>query len=127
MKFVTVSQKILIVDDEAKITNIISKRLNALGYESYKAYDGRQCLKMAQEINPDLILLDIVMPHSDGITTFKDLRSNKTTKDIPIIFVTAYDDQETKSKVLELKADGFFVKPFDGNILVKKIKDLIGN
>ena len=126
MKFIKVKKRILIVDDEAMITQILSKRLDAIGYDTFLAYDGWQCLTMAQQIRPDLILLDIVMPHGDGIDTFKKLRLNTDTENIPIIFVTAYDSSETKSQITELRPEGYFVKPFDGNKLILRIKELIG-
>ncbi len=122
----TMNKRILIVDDEAMITQILSKRLDASGYDTFTAYDGEQCLNMTQEIKPELILLDIIMPHGDGIETFKKLKANPDTKNIPVIFVTAYDDKDTKNEISELRPDGFFVKPFDGSKLLNRIDELIG-
>lgn len=119
-------KRILVVDDEAMITQILSKRLDASGYDTFMAYDGEQCLSMAQSIKPDLILLDIVMPHGDGIDTLRKLRLNVDTEQIPVIFVTAYNDDYSKSQATELGAEGFFIKPFDGSVLLDRIEELIG-
>jgi two-component system sensor histidine kinase ChiS len=118
-------KKILIVDDESLITRIISKRLEASGYNTYLAYDGSQCIKMTQQIKPDLILLDIVMPNGNGYETYDMLKLDKSTKSIPIIFITALDDDETKLKLSKLNHDGYFIKPFDGNVLVNHINRLM--
>lgn len=120
-------KRILIADDVAMITQILSKRLEANGYDTFLAYDGDQCLRKAQQIKPDLILLDIIMPHGNGIETFKKLKQDASTETIPTIFVTAHDNVDTRSEVKELDADGYFVKPFDGNKLLARIKELIGN
>jgi DNA-binding response OmpR family regulator len=120
-----IKKKILVVDDEAMVTKILSKRLDAYGYDTYNAFDGKQCIQIARKIRPDLIVLDIVIPYGDGIDTYKKLKLNSETENIPIIFVTAYDDEETKSQISELKPEGFFVKPFDGSKLLERINELI--
>ena len=120
-------KKILIVDDEPQIVQLLSQRLRANGYETFGAYDSYQCLKMAKEVSPDLILLDIKMPAGGGIMAFNNLKASTYTSVIPIIFITANNSDEVKERVMELGADGFFAKPFNSVDLLNKIKTLIGD
>jgi len=119
-------KKILIVDDEPQIVRLLSQRLKANGYETFAANDSYQCIKMAREVKPDLILLDIKMPAGGGIRAFETLKSSTYTSVIPIIFITAYPGEEVKKEIMELGADGFFAKPFNSINLLNKIKELIG-
>lgn len=118
--------KILVVDDEPQIVRLLSQRLKANGYETFTANDSYQCIKMAKEVKPDLILLDIKMPAGGGIHAFNTLKSSVYTSTIPVIFITAYPSDEIKKQVKELGADGFFAKPFNSIELLDKIKKLIG-
>ena len=120
------NKKILIVDDEPQIVRLLSQRLKANGYETFTADDGYQCLKIAKEVKPDLILLDIKMPAGGGIFAFENLKLSNFTSEIPIIFITAYPGEEVKKQAKDLGANGFFSKPFDSNELLTKIRDLIG-
>ena len=119
-------KRILVVDDEPQIVHLLSQRLIASGYETFGANDPYQCLKMAMEVKPDLIILDIKMPAGGGIQTFENLKSSVYTSTIPIIFITAYPGDEVKKQVKDLGADGFFSKPFKSTDLLNKIKELIG-
>ena len=105
-------KKILIVDDEPGIVRLLSKRLKKKNYEIIEAYDGVQCVQIAKEENPDLILLDIKMPVMSGIAAFEELIRLDTTKDIRVIFMTAFPKLEMKNKVLRMGAKGFISKPF---------------
>ena len=119
-------KRILVVDDEPQIVHLLSQRLKASGYETFSANDAYQCIKMAIEVKPDLILLDIKMPAGGGIAAFESLKSSVYTSTIPIIFITAYPGDEVKKQVKELGADGFFSKPFKSADMLNKIKELIG-
>ncbi|MCJ7800730.1 MAG: response regulator [Candidatus Marinimicrobia bacterium] len=119
-------KKILVVDDEPQIVRLLSQRLKANGYETFAAHDTYQCIKMAQEVKPDLILVDIKMPAGGGIQAFEILKASIYTSSIPIIFITAYPGDEVKNQVKELGADGFFAKPFNSADLLQKIDELIG-
>ena len=119
-------KKILIVDDMPSIVRLLSKRLNASGFETFVANDGYQCTKMAKEVKPDLILLDLEMPAGGGINAFENLKASAYTSTIPIIFITSFPGEEVKKLIMELGADGFFPKPFKFVELLKKIKELIG-
>ena len=105
-------KKILIVDDEPGIVNLLSIRLKAKDYEVFEAFDGLQCVKIAEEEVPDLILLDIKMPVMCGITAFEKLNQMDITKKIPVIFMTAYPKMEVKKQVGLMGAKGFISKPF---------------
>ncbi len=105
-------KKILIVDDEPGIVRLLSMRLKAKGYEVFEAFDGLECVKIAEEEVPDLILLDIKMPVMSGIAAFEKLIQLDITKEIPVIFMTAYPKLEVKNQVLYMGAKGFISKPF---------------
>ena len=82
------------------------------GYEIIEAYDGLECVKIAIKEIPDLILLDIKMPNEDGIGAFKKLIQMDITKDIPVVFMTAYPKLEIKNQVLKMGAKDCSSKPF---------------
>ena len=117
-------KKILVVDDERSIVKLLSLRLRAQNYEVIEAYDGYQCVEVAKAELPDLILLDIKMPNGGGIKAFENIQNNKDTKDIPVIFITAYPKPEVRELVLKMGAFGFITKPFDGEFLNAKIKEV---
>ena len=102
-------RKILIVDDEKNIADIIAFNLKKEGYQVIKAGDGEEGVKMAMEENPDLILLDIMMPKMDGYEACKKIREKKNT---PIIMLTARAEELDKVLGLELGADDYVTKPF---------------
>ena len=105
-------KKILIVDDKPGIVRLLSMRLKAKGYEVFEAFDGLQCVKIAKEEVPDLILLDIKMPNMSGIDAFEEIIQMDITKEIPILFMTAYPTDEIKDQVLKMGAKGCISKPF---------------
>jgi len=120
-------KKILVVDDEEQIVKLLTMRLQTNNYEAIIAYDGYQCIQMAKEEKPDLILLDIKMPKGGGVNAFETLRSNIYTEIIPVIFITAYPSVEVKKQVIEMGAAGFIAKPFDSDELLMKIRSIIGS
>jgi len=120
-------KKVLVVDDETQIVRLLSLRLQANNYEVALAYDGYQCIQMARIEKPDLILLDIKMPMGGGVKAFENLRADKLTEKIPVIFITAYPTSEVKKQVLEMGAEGFISKPFDSEELMSKIRSTIGS
>ena len=119
-------KKILIVDDEPQIVRLLSQRLKSNGYEPFAANDSYQCIKMAREVKPDLIILDFKMPAGGGVSAFNNLKSSFYTSTIPVIFITAYPGDEIKKLIKDLGADGFFAKPINSSELLTKIKELIG-
>lgn len=119
-------KKILIVDDETQIVRLLKMRLEANNYEIVTAFDGNQCTQVANIEIPDMILLDIKMPMGGGITAFNTLRNNEKTKNIPVIFLTAYPSESVKNQVFEMGAEGFIAKPFNSTELIIKIQTIIG-
>ena len=106
-------KKILIVDDEPGIVKLLSMRLKSKGYQVFQAYDGMECVEIAEKEIPDLILLDVKMPQGGGIGAFEKLILSDATREIPVIFMTAYPKLEIKNKVTKMGATGFVSKPFD--------------
>lgn len=112
-------KKILVVDDEKPISDIVKFNLTKEGYEVYTAYDGEEALEKVTEIEPDLILLDLMLPKMDGLEVAREVRKNY---DMPIIMVTAKDSEIDKVLGLELGADDYVTKPFSNRELVARVK-----
>ena len=102
-------KKILVVDDEKPISDIVKFNLTKEGYDVYTAYDGEEALQQVKEVEPDLILLDLMLPKIDGLEVAREVRK---THDMPIIMVTAKDSEIDKVLGLELGADDYVSKPF---------------
>jgi two-component system response regulator VicR len=114
-----VSKKILIVDDEKHIVDILKFNLVKDGFSIIEAYDGEQAVEKALNENPDLILLDIMLPKMDGFTVCRKLRQTVST---PIIMITAKEEEVDKVLGLELGADDYITKPFSMRELIARVK-----
>ena len=114
------SKKILIVDDEKSIVDILSFNLGREGYETMAAYDGEAGLTLALEENPDLILLDLMLPKMNGFDVCKAVREKNTST--PIIMLTARESESDKVFGLELGADDYITKPFGVRELMARVK-----
>jgi len=114
--------KILIVDDNVDTVELLTKRFHAEGYDTSEAYDGEQALQKVVEYQPDIIILDIMMPKIDGYEVSKRLKSYDNTKHIPIIMLSAKARVPDKIKGLDLGADDYIVKPFDYRELSQRVK-----
>ncbi len=114
-----VEQNIVVVEDEQAISDIIKYNLEKEGYKVYTAYDGEEGLKLIESIDPDLILLDIMMPKMDGLEVCRRVR---ITKETPIIMLTARAEELDKVLGLELGADDYMTKPFGMRELVARVK-----
>ncbi len=119
------AKKILIVDDETKIVQLVASRLRANGYEVFSAYDGIQGVQVAHREKPDCIILDIRMPAGGGTTVFRYLKMSAETSTIPIVFLTADASPETKKKALEEGAEAFLTKPFQAEDLLRTVRDIL--
>ncbi|MFB7638073.1 response regulator YycF [Peribacillus butanolivorans] len=112
-------KKILVVDDEKPIADILQFNLKKEGYEVFCAYDGNEALKMVEELQPDLILLDIMLPQRDGMEVCREVRKKYET---PIIMLTAKDSEIDKVLGLELGADDYVTKPFSTREIIARVK-----
>lgn len=112
-------KKILVVDDEKPISDIVKFNLTKEGYEVFTAYDGEEAVAMVKEVEPDLILLDLMLPKMDGLEVAREVRK---TYDMPIIMVTAKDSEIDKVLGLELGADDYVTKPFSNRELIARVK-----
>jgi two-component system, OmpR family, response regulator VicR len=112
-------KKILVVDDEKPIADILQFNLKKEGYEVVCAYDGNEALKKVEEFQPDLILLDIMLPQRDGMEVCREVRKKYET---PIIMLTAKDSEIDKVLGLELGADDYVTKPFSTRELIARVK-----
>jgi len=113
------SKKILIVDDEKAIVDILNHNLKREGYETVLAYDGEEAINAVKAENPDLVLLDVMLPKMDGFSVCKSIRQ---TSNIPVIMVTAKEDVVDKVIGLELGADDYITKPFSVREVVARVK-----
>jgi two-component system, OmpR family, response regulator VicR len=113
--------KVLIVDDEPAIVDLIKINLELEDFETEYCHSGMEAVNLAQSINPDLILLDIMLPDLDGFEVCKAIQD----LNIPIIMLTAKNDIKDKLYGLELGADDYITKPFDGRELIARIKTIL--
>ncbi len=111
--------KVLVVDDEKPISDIIKFNLTKEGYDVVTAADGQEALDMYNDENPDLVLLDQMLPEVDGIEVLRQIRSKS---DVPVIMVTAKDSEIDKVLGLEMGADDYVTKPFSNRELVARVK-----
>jgi DNA-binding response OmpR family regulator len=118
-------QKILAVDDEPDALELIEFNLKAAGFEVSTAEDGKEALKKARQILPQLILLDLMLPQIDGLEICKALRRDPATASIPIIMLTARATEIDRVLGLELGADDYVTKPFSPRELVLRVKNLL--
>lgn len=116
---IMLDRKILVVDDEKPISDIIKFNLTKEGYEVVTAFDGDEALKMVYQHNPDLILLDVMLPKLDG---FQVCRKVRETFNTPIIMLTAKEEEVDKVLGLELGADDYITKPFGMRELMARVK-----
>lgn len=119
-------KKILVVDDELHIVQLLASRLRANNYKVTAACDGVQALRVAHKENPDLIILDIKMPAGGGISVYDSLRKSVDTIGIPVIFITAFPNEDIRKQTLEMGAVDFIAKPFSSEDLLSKIKRILG-
>jgi OmpR family response regulator RpaB len=114
----TNKEKILVVDDEASIRRILKTRLSMIGYDVVSACDGEEALEVFRSCEPDLVVLDVMMPRLDGYEVCQELRKQS---DVPIIMLTALGDISDRITGLEMGADDYMVKPFSPRELESRI------
>ena len=119
------SPYILLVDDEPANLILLEELLHLKGYATVSAPSGDEALSMAQADRPDLILLDIMMPDLDGFDVCQRLRKDPTLQTVPVIFLTALDDDTSRLKGLEMMADDYVTKPFNSRLLLAKVESVL--
>lgn len=118
------AKQILIADDEPDILEIVSYNLGKEGYTIYTAKDGNEAIEKAKQLNPDLIILDIMMPKKTGVEVCQILRSQPAFQDTLIIFLTALSDEDSQIKGLETGADDYVSKPISPKVLISRVNAL---
>ena len=114
--------RILLADDEASIRRILETRLKMAGYDVYTAADGEEAVNAFNKYNPDLVVLDVMMPKMDGYGVTREIRR---TADVPIIILTALGDVSERITGLELGADDYVIKPFSPKELEARVKAVL--
>jgi len=116
------NERILVVDDETSIRRILETRLKMAGYEVLTAADGEEAIELYQKENPDLVVLDVMMPKLDGYGVTREIRK---TSETPIIILTALGDVSERITGLELGADDYVIKPFSPKELEARVKAVL--
>ncbi|MDQ6660043.1 MAG: response regulator transcription factor [Chloroflexota bacterium] len=117
--------KVLVVDDEEPIIEFIKLGLGYEGFQVESAPDGPQALSAAQRIDPDIVILDLMLPGMDGLEVCRRLRTNPTTQDLPILMLTAKDEVRDRVIGLEMGADDYLTKPFSFHELLARIRAIL--
>lgn len=117
--------KLLIVEDDLSLTEILTYNFQRDGYEVIIARDGTEGLRKAQMLHPDLIILDLMLPGMDGLEVCRQLRSSKTTSSIPILMTTAKSEETDQVIGFALGADDYVTKPFSVKVLLERVKALV--
>jgi len=118
-------KKILVIEDEKKLAKIIKNFLEKNNFEVADLYDGEDAIITAETFNPNLILLDWMLPGLSGLEICRQIRSNKSINKVPIIFLTAKGEEEDKLRGLDTGADDYITKPFSQIELIARIKALL--
>ncbi len=119
------AQKILVVDDEADLSKLVAHHLQKAGYEPLCVSNGSEALKVAAKHPVSLVILDVMMPGEDGLQVCRKLRDKEETASVPILFLTAKDEESDKIVGLELGADDYVTKPFSPKELMARVKALL--
>jgi DNA-binding response OmpR family regulator len=117
--------KVLVVDDEVNITQILEFSIGAEGFDVMTAQNGEEAIEKARREQPDLIILDIMMPKIDGYEACRILKANPLTKNIPVVLLTAKGRDIDKRLGMEVGATDYIVKPFSPNKLIERINQLL--
>jgi two-component system phosphate regulon response regulator PhoB len=116
--------RILIIEDERALTKVLTYNLEREGYETIVAHDGQEGLRKAQTQPCDLILLDLMLPAMNGLDVCRELRASESTRDIPIVMLTAKAEETDQIVGFSLGADDYVTKPFSVKVLLERIKAL---
>ncbi|GLZ04766.1 hypothetical protein Acsp03_22320 [Actinomadura sp. NBRC 104412] len=116
--------RVLVVDDDEVIRQLIAVNLQLEGFEVSTAVDGQDCLEKVVEVRPDVITLDVMMPRLDGWVTAMRLREDELTRDIKVVMITARAQEHDIRRGHEIGVDAYVTKPFDPNQLIQTVRKL---
>ena len=117
--------RLLLVDDEVDLVEMVKIRLEASGYQVLTAFDGQEALDKARKEKPDLIILDLMLPKLDGYKVCRMLKFDEKYKNIPILMFTARAQEQDKKLGQEVGADAYLTKPFEPDALIAKIREFL--
>jgi two-component system alkaline phosphatase synthesis response regulator PhoP len=117
--------RVLLVDDERDIIEFLSYNLQQEGFKTYTAYNGREAVKIAREVQPHIILMDVMMPDMDGIEACEEIRSIKALEHTLVAFLTARGEDYSQIAGFEAGGDDYITKPIKPKVLVSRIKALL--
>ena len=117
--------KILVVDDELDILELIRHTLAKEGFEVHVAANGPQAIDQTAKVNPEIILMDVMMPVMDGMEACRQLKENPETKNIPVVFLTARSEEFAELAGFEAGADDYIAKPIRPRVLLSRIKAIL--
>ena len=121
----TTPRKVLIADDEPNIVTSLEFLMKGCDFEVRVARDGEEAMRLAQDFQPDLLLLDVMMPVCDGLEVCRRIRGNPATRGIRIVILTAHGRETDVARGLALGADAYITKPFSNKELVAKVRSLL--
>jgi DNA-binding response OmpR family regulator len=118
-------KKILVAEDDLVTQQILVMRLEINDFEVLAVADGEEALKKIREEKPDLVILDLMPPGINGFDVCRTVKFDDATKHIPIVILSSLSDQKEREKAVEYGADEYFIKPFDLDLLVTKINNMV--
>jgi two-component system alkaline phosphatase synthesis response regulator PhoP len=120
-------KKILAVDDERHIVRLVQVNLERAGYQVVTAFDGKEALQKVESENPDLVVLDVMMPYMDGFEVLQTLRKNQSTRDLPVIMLTAKAQDADVFRGWQSGVDCYLTKPFNPMELIAFVKRIFSS
>ncbi len=118
--------RVLVVDDDEVIRQLIAVNLTLEGFDVVTAVDGRECLEKVGEVAPDVITLDVMMPRLDGWVTATQLRKNPETAGIKVVLITARAQEDDRDRGRQIGVDAYLTKPFDPAEMIRVVRELAG-
>lgn len=120
-------KKILIVDDEPSMVSVLQRHVSNAGYEYEIASNGREALEKIKKEQPDLVLLDLMMPGMNGFETCRHIRASEATRKIPVLIITALRSESDSDAAAASGANEFIIKPIDGPHLAQRLRHHLGS
>ena len=117
--------RVLVVDDDPQVLMLLRVNLELEGYDVTPAGGGDEALELVHEVDPEVVVCDLMMPGTDGMTVLRRLRADPDTKDIPFVVVSAKAQRSDIKQLLEMGADRYITKPFDPGDLVEALGDVL--